>query len=112
MNKHQLRIDILGTSFSIQSEEKSEYLKALYEYLKKKISETKLGSQVTDPLKLSILTCLNCIDELFKERERLYRLKNQGGTHAISPADLAASEEIEEVAARIIKKIDESLGGE
>jgi cell division protein ZapA (FtsZ GTPase activity inhibitor) len=111
-DKHQLRIDILGTSFAIQSEEKPEYLKAIYDYLKMKIGETKIGSQGTDPLKISILTCLNCIDELFKERERSYRINHPNAQFPAIPAIGENNKEIDEVAARIIKKIDESLGGE
>jgi cell division protein ZapA (FtsZ GTPase activity inhibitor) len=111
MNKHQLRIDILGTSFTIQSDERPEYLRALYDYFKKKVSDAKFGSDVNDPLKISILACLNCIDELFKEREKAYRLKNGNPALTGDSPGGEPDDQIDEVAARIMKKIDESLGG-
>ena len=111
MKKNQLRIDILGTTFAIQSEEKPEYLKALYDFLKRKISDTKQNSPASDPLKIALLACLNCIDELFKERERSYSLKNARAREDVPEDKRIINEEIDEVTARIIKKIDESIAG-
>jgi cell division protein ZapA (FtsZ GTPase activity inhibitor) len=110
MAKNQLKVDILGTSFVIQSEEKQEYLTALYDHLKKKLSETIQIRGASDPLKIAILTCLNIIDELFKERQRAERIKN-AKVEELPPDRRIIEEEIDEVAARIMKKIDESIEG-
>jgi cell division protein ZapA (FtsZ GTPase activity inhibitor) len=109
MKKNQLRVDILGTSFSIQSGENPEYLKSLYDHLKRKISDAKQDTRVSDPLKIAILACLNCIDELFKEKERGIRASRDAG-----PAvdERIINEEIDEVTERIMRKIDESLSRE
>jgi cell division protein ZapA (FtsZ GTPase activity inhibitor) len=113
MNKNQLRIDLLGTSFSIQSEEKQEYLKAVYDYLKVKINEIKEKGTISDPLKIALLASLNIIDDLFREKEKLYRLRNslQTDNKLVPSREIVqdAANEIDEIAARIMKKIDESL---
>ncbi len=98
MEKNDLQVNILGTSFSIRSGEKVEYLKKLIEYLQLKVEDT--GQSVTDanPLKISLITCLNIIDELFKERDdKITRPISAEGT------------EIGEITKSLILKIDQCL---
>ena len=68
MAKGNLQIDLLGTSFAIQADEKNEYLHALYAHLKKTIEKVELTSGLVDPLKVSLITGVLLCDELYKER--------------------------------------------
>lgn len=68
MAKGNLQIDLLGTSFAIQADEKNEYLNVLYNHIKKTISRVEATSGLEDPLKVAIITGILLSDELYKER--------------------------------------------
>ena len=93
----RLHIQLLGTSFSIQTDEKPEYLQSLLSYLEKKIAETERALPTRDPLRIAILTGLFLVDELFRERD---------GTR-----DEFSDEEAEtaRIASRIIEQLDHTL---
>jgi cell division protein ZapA len=95
MEKRQLRIDVLGTSFVIQSEESAEHLNRLAAYVRGKIEEVKSRYNFAEPLTVSILAALNIADELFKSRE--------GREPQI------AVDEISSVAEMLISRIDDDL---
>ncbi|MGA2480636.1 MAG: cell division protein ZapA [Spirochaetia bacterium] len=95
MEKRQLRIDVLGTSFVIQSDESAEHLARLSTYVKSKIEEVKSRYTFADPLTVAMLAALNIADEMFKTRE---------GRAGPVPA-----EEIEVMAERIISRMDDEL---
>ncbi len=91
--KETLRIDILGSSFNIQTDEDPEYLKDLINYLESKLEEIKRSVSTGDNLKLSILTSLLLCDELFKERKQ----KNP------------ENEEVARITENLIQTIDKAL---
>lgn len=62
------RIDLLGTSFTIRSQEDEAYFEDVVAYFRKRVDETAGPSPLVDPLKVSIVVALNVVDELFKER--------------------------------------------
>ena len=92
MEKRQLRIDVLGTSFVIQSDESPEHLALLSSFVKDRIEEVKGRYSFADPLTVAVLAALNIADDLFKAK---------------LPA--AQSSEIESVAERLISRIDDEL---
>jgi hypothetical protein len=95
MEKRQLKVDLLGTSFVIQSTESPEHLARLTSYLRARIEEVKSRYSFADPLTVALLAALNVADELFRERD---------GRGLPGPdADLAS------VAQKLIDSIDESL---
>ncbi len=98
MEKRQLRIDVLGTSFVIQSEESPEHLAILSSFVKDRIEEVKSRYTFADPLTVAVLAALNIADDLFKARS--------GREPALSSSQSA---EIENVAERLISRIDEEL---
>ncbi len=98
MGKGNVQISLLGTSFSIQADEDSEYLARIVEYLEKKVKEIETSVAIKDPLRVAILTGLLLTDELFKERER--------GREP--PAD-HESEEVVRITQALIERIDKSL---
>ncbi len=69
MEDNKLKIDVLGTSFVIKSNENKEYLKSIVSFYKLKINEARTTFSTNDPLKLSILAGLNIVDELFKQKK-------------------------------------------
>lgn len=68
MAKGSLQIDVLGTSFAIQADEKPEYLNALYNHYKKTITQIESSSNLTDSLKVAIIAGILLADELYKEK--------------------------------------------
>ena len=88
MEKRQLRIDVLGTSFVIQSDESAEHLSRLSAYVKSRYS-------FADPLTVAMLAALNIADELFKTRD--------------GRAAPGSAEEIEGMAERLISRMDDAL---
>lgn len=102
MDKAQLKVKILGTTFSIQSSENREYLEEIIEYFKLKVEEINEKAPATDPLKAAILAGLNVVDELFKERNSKY-----------APADPEVSAmELNKITERMINKINTSLNND
>jgi cell division protein ZapA len=95
MEKRQLKIDLLGTSFVIQSQESPEYLDRLCGFLRTKVDEVKRRYTFADPLTVALLAGLNLADELFKQRE------------GASPSPLQG--EIAEVAQKLIDTINDEL---
>jgi cell division protein ZapA len=95
MDKRQLKIDVLGTSFVIQSDESAEHLARLSAFVKTRIEEVKARYSFADPLTLAVLTALNIADDLFKTREG-----RESALHG---------EEIGAVAERLIQRMDEEL---
>ncbi len=95
MEKRQLRIDVLGTSLVVQSDESAEHLARLASYVKAKVEEVKSRYSFAEPLTVALLAALNIADELFKSRE--------------GRGESVASQEIATVAERILDRIDEEL---
>ena len=73
MENEFFRFDILGASFSIKSRDNIENLSEIAEYLRFKIDEVTEESRLSDPLKISLLTSLNLVDELFKLKRILHQ---------------------------------------
>jgi cell division protein ZapA (FtsZ GTPase activity inhibitor) len=67
MPKSDLRIDILGTSFSISAAEESVYLDSLLAYYRSAVENTQKQTGLQDPLKIAILTGFLLCDELHKK---------------------------------------------
>jgi cell division protein ZapA (FtsZ GTPase activity inhibitor) len=100
MEKNSLPVNILGSSFTIQSNGNPQYLRQVVDYLEKKVDEIRqkyADSATQDPVKISLLAGLNVVDELFR---------TQGG----EPAGGEALE-LERITERLIDTIDKSLMG-
>jgi len=93
MEKRNYQVQLLGTSFTVQTDENPEYFDQLLSYIKKKVDDIESSVRVKDPLKTAILTCLTIADEFHK---------GEGTTE-----DLA---EAERITLSIIERIDKSLG--
>lgn len=72
----KIQIDILGTSFSAQAPEDDAYLTKLSSYYKAITESIQKNSDVTAPLKISILAGITLVDELYKEKQKSIKLSN------------------------------------
>jgi cell division protein ZapA (FtsZ GTPase activity inhibitor) len=85
-----VEVNILGSSFTIQSRYDPRYMGEVIAYLKGKIREVQAAAGAQDPLKIALLAALNVVDELLAKRGE-------------------SSREIEELTERLIERIDQSL---
>ncbi|MFP3040447.1 cell division protein ZapA [Treponema primitia] len=76
MPKSDLRIDILGTSFSITADEDPVYLGTLLNRYRQVIENTKKITGMEDPLKLSIIAGFLLCDDLQKLSDRNPRVRD------------------------------------
>ncbi|UCF96412.1 MAG: cell division protein ZapA [Spirochaetaceae bacterium] len=100
MEKNSLPVNILGSSFTVQSNGNPQYLRQVVDYLEKKVDEIRqkyAGSATQDPVKISLLAGLNVVDELFRTQEG-----EPAGGEAL---------ELERITERLIDTIDKSLMG-
>ena len=63
-----MRIELLGTSFSVKSDEDEEYLREVVAHFSDKINEIQRTVQTSDPLKTAILAGVLLSDEFLKLR--------------------------------------------
>ncbi len=97
-----MRIELLGASFQIQSDESPEYIEQLLEHFRSRVEQIEQSVATGDPLKKSILAALLVTDELFSEREH----RTPSGHVRIDPEE---AQEIEQITTRIISDLDASL---
>jgi cell division protein ZapA len=100
MDKNSLAVNILGSSFTIQSNGDLQHLRRVVDYLKNRVEEIqqKYAENATqDPVKISLLAGLNVVDELFRTRGR--------------PEADGDAVELERITERLIDTIDKSLMG-
>jgi hypothetical protein len=95
MEKGDLRIEILGVSFSITADEDPLYLEGLLNHYRKLIEDTQKVTSLKDPLKIAILAGFLLCDENEKIR------KGGGGAHE--------GREAEQLILDMIARIDEDL---
>ncbi len=88
-----MRIEVLGTSFQIESDEDPVYVEKILQYYRDRVNEIERSVATGDPLKKAILAALLITDELFRSR-------NSGGP---------GGDEIERITNRLIQTIDTTL---
>ena len=105
MGKNSLEVEILGTSFIVQSESDPRHLAQVVEYLKSRIKAVQASFSHYEPLKVCLLAGLNVADELLRARDVASAASRP------DPAEAADRNEIERIAESLIDKIDRSLQG-
>ena len=98
-----MRIELLGTSFKIQSDESPEYVARIIEHYRRRVDEIEESVATGDPLKKAILAALLVTDELFRERADD---SAKSGEVAL-PVDQAR--EIERITTSLLERLDPSL---
>lgn len=70
MDSEPVRIHLLGTSFSIKTNEDPVYLQELVQTVEKRFEQVRRTMGVSDPLRIAILSSIIITDELRKLREQ------------------------------------------
>jgi cell division protein ZapA (FtsZ GTPase activity inhibitor) len=70
MTANELRLNILGTSFTISADEDQSYLDEIFSQYREAVENTQSISGISDPLKTAILTGFLLCDEIHKMRLR------------------------------------------
>ncbi|GHV45711.1 cell division protein ZapA [Spirochaetia bacterium] len=99
MPKSDLRLDLLGTSFSISADEDAAYLEGLLGRFRDAVDNTQKSTGLKDPLKVAILTGFLLCDEIYKLKQQ----EKAGVDLAIN------SEETEQLTLDLIARLDEVL---
>jgi cell division protein ZapA (FtsZ GTPase activity inhibitor) len=99
MPNSDLRLDILGTSFSITADEDAAYLEEILNQYRSAVEKTQTLSNLKDPLKIAVLTGFLLSDEIRKLRDR-HDSERDGEPEA---------QEAEALTLNLIARIDEAL---
>ena len=94
---NELRLDILGTSFTITTDEDEEYLKRVLSQFQAAVKNTQNISGITEPLNVAILTGFLLCDEINKMKQKTDE----------EPA--WEEQEVEERTLRLITKLEQAL---
>ena len=97
MEKKLFHINILGTALSLQTDEDSQRMDEIVQFIKDKTDYIENNLSVKDPLKNLIISSIMIVDELLKEKNRNGGSGNQ------------ESEEVERLTLQIMERIDRSL---
>lgn len=104
MPKGGLRIDILGTSFTIAADESAVYLESLLATYASTVESARRGTGLTDPLKLSIVAGILLSDELEQCKKDPKKLLKS----SVPGAD-DKNAEAERLTLDLIARLDEAL---
>ena len=96
-----MRIELLGTSFTIHTDEDPKRLRDIVDYYRTKVQEIQGSVSTSDPLKIAILAGLLSVDETFKARD--------ASTAAASETPAEEADQIEAIADDLINTLDSSL---
>ena len=102
----KLHINILDTSFTIQTNEDEEYLKKLLGYYTQMVEDVSHISSIKTPLQTSILAGLMLCDEVYKEKTNLIKMKDG---QVLPPENNSDGEELERRTIAMIDKINRVL---
>jgi cell division protein ZapA len=91
-----MRIEILGTAFTIRTDEDPAYLSEVVEHYRSKVAELQKSGTTADPLKLAILAGLLASDEFLK----------------LNGASRRSQVEVGQIADSLIDQLDNVLAGE
>lgn len=100
MAREQLKVDVLGTTMLLATDEDISYLSNLVRNYKDELENTRQNLKIMDPLKLSILTGIRLADELNKCKN-----KNQPN-HGKAFSQEA---EMESITGRLIDELEKVL---
>jgi cell division protein ZapA (FtsZ GTPase activity inhibitor) len=99
MGSEVVQVKILGTAFSIRSDQDPGYINEIIQYIRGKTEEIQKSTASGDPLRVAVLAGMLITDELFQERRR-----DPG-----APGDTEASLQAVKLTAEIIERLENSL---
>ncbi|MDR1443333.1 MAG: mannose-6-phosphate isomerase, class I [Treponema sp.] len=77
MSPNDLRLEILGTSFTISADEERSYLEKLLQEYYLKVRDMQKSTGLKDPLKIAILTGFTLCDELHRVRHNAHATEEE-----------------------------------
>jgi cell division protein ZapA (FtsZ GTPase activity inhibitor) len=116
-----MKIELLGTSFSIQTDEDPQYVQDLVDYYRTKVQDVQARITAGDPLKIAIVAGVLTADELFRLRERAAGTTGAAPGEHSGAADVPAagrsdnrdaageSAQVAEITEKLIEALDHSL---
>jgi cell division protein ZapA (FtsZ GTPase activity inhibitor) len=104
---NDIRLDILGTSFTITADEDEEYLNKVLSQYGAAVKNTQSISGIKDPLNIAILTGFILCDEFNKIKQRLDNEIRAKGE--LKDEDNWENQEVEDRTLRLITKLDQAL---
>jgi cell division protein ZapA (FtsZ GTPase activity inhibitor) len=107
MSTNELKLDILGTSFSITADADEEYLTKVLNQYKTAVSNTQKISGISEPLNIAILTGFMLCDEINKMKQLQEKIENNAMS-VLEEQDEEA-QEVEERTIRLINKLEQAL---
>lgn len=102
----KLKIEMLGTTFTIQANEDNEYLEKLLGYYKRITDDVNKIDSIKNPLQTAILAGIMICDELYKEKQNKVAMENGEYVPVENDMDIL---EIERRTQEMISKIDKVL---
>jgi hypothetical protein len=96
--KTQLKVHMLGNSFTIQSDEPREHVEEVIAYLQARVTEVLEKNPGTEPVKIALIAGLNAAFELLNLKKSAH--------HPLSPGQ---NGEVEAITRHLIDKIDAVL---
>ncbi|WP_461256810.1 cell division protein ZapA [Treponema sp. R80B11-R83G3] len=104
---NDIRLDILGTSFTITADEDEEYLNKVLSQYSTAVKNTQSISGIKEPLNIAILTGFILCDEFNKVKQRLDdEIRARG---ELKNEDNWENQEVEDRTLRLITKLDQAL---
>ena len=100
----KLHIEMLGTNFTIQANENTEYLEKLLSYYKKFTDDVNKIDSIKSPLQVAIVSGIMLCDELYKEKSKTARFSQSMTTDSDSEASKLAED--------MIRKLDAAISQE
>lgn len=104
-----LSINTLGTSFTIQASEDTEYLNKLLGYFERISSQIKDSGILQDSTQIAIMSGIMLCDELYKEKSRKINAQNGVVPDHDAEFDEESEEELKRRTQEMINKIDRVL---
>ncbi len=102
----KMKIEMLGTSFTIQANEDNEYLEKLLGYYKRITDDVNKIDSIRNPLQVAILSGIMICDELYKEKQNKVAMENGEYVPVVNDMDTI---EIEKRTLDMISRIDKVL---
>jgi cell division protein ZapA len=101
MSLNVFNVDLIGPTFTIQTDESLDYMQSLVLRLRERLGALKDSTKVSDPLRLSVLLNITLMDELLRARDK--SLDSGLAINSNHEEDFSA------IAARLIADLDRSL---
>jgi len=96
MSGNLVQINLLGTRFTIQTDQNPQYIQSLLDRLSIRFDEIQQSLGIDDPVKVALLGALFLQDDLIKINDENIDKKTQ--------------EEVEKLRLHMIKSIEETIG--